>query len=61
MTEQDENEGLGHKAEEYGGKAKEAIGKATGDDELARQGRSDQAKSSLKQAGDKLKQAFSRR
>jgi uncharacterized protein YjbJ (UPF0337 family) len=46
-----------HKAEEVGGKAKEAAGKATGDDELAAQGRGDQAKAGLKQAADKAKDA----
>jgi uncharacterized protein YjbJ (UPF0337 family) len=58
MADEESNEGLDRKAEEYGGKAKESAGKVTGDEDLARQGRNDQAKSSLKQAGDKLKQAL---
>ena len=47
-----------HKAEELKGKAKEAVGDATGDDELEAQGKGDQAKSNIKQAGEKLKDAF---
>ena len=47
-----------NKAEDLGGKAKEAVGKATGDDELAAQGDRDQRKSSLKDAGEKVKDAF---
>jgi uncharacterized protein YjbJ (UPF0337 family) len=58
MADEEKDENLEHKAEEYGGKAKEAVGKVTGDDDLAQQGRNDQAKSSLKQAGEKLKQAL---
>ncbi|MDO5627327.1 MAG: CsbD family protein [Mobilicoccus sp.] len=48
-----------HKAEEFGGKAKETVGKATGDRNLEAQGKGDQTKSNLKQAGDKIKDAFS--
>jgi len=40
------------------GKAKESIGRATDDEELEAAGRSDQAKSSLKQAGEKVKDAI---
>jgi len=40
------------------GKAKEAVGKAIGDESLERQGRNDQAKSDLKKAGEKVKGAF---
>lgn len=57
----DTNPELEHKVEEVGGKAKETLGNATGDENLARQGRNDQTKSSLKQAGDKIKQAFRRK
>ncbi|GAA5116734.1 CsbD family protein [Pseudonocardia adelaidensis] len=49
-----------HKLEELGGKAKEAVGRATDDEELEAQGERDQAKSNLKQAGDKVKDAFRR-
>ena len=47
-----------NKAEELGGKVKEGVGKATDDEALERQGRNDQRKSSLKQAGEKIKDAF---
>jgi uncharacterized protein YjbJ (UPF0337 family) len=47
-----------NKAEELGGKAKEGVGRATDDEELEAQGRADQAKSNLKQAGEKIKDAF---
>jgi uncharacterized protein YjbJ (UPF0337 family) len=45
-------------AEKLGGKGKEAAGEATGDDRLKAEGQSDQAKSDLKQAGEKVKDAF---
>jgi uncharacterized protein YjbJ (UPF0337 family) len=45
-------------AEDLKGKAKEAVGGATDDDELERQGKTDQAKSDLKDAGEKVKDAF---
>jgi uncharacterized protein YjbJ (UPF0337 family) len=44
--------------EDLQGKAKEAVGKATDDDGLERQGKTDQAKSDLKDAGEKVKDAF---
>jgi uncharacterized protein YjbJ (UPF0337 family) len=44
--------------EDLQGKTKEAAGKLTGDDSLERQGKKDQAKSDLKQAGEKVKDAF---
>src|SRR3954469_13644240 len=47
-----------NKAEEVGGKVKEGVGRATGDEELEAQGKGDQVKSNLKQAGEKLKDAF---
>ena len=49
---------IDNKTEDLGGKAKEAVGKATGDDGLERQGKNDQTKSDLKQAGEKVKDAF---
>jgi uncharacterized protein YjbJ (UPF0337 family) len=49
---------LKNKIEDLGGRAKEAIGKATGDDDTKNEGRGDQAKSSLKDAGEKVKDAF---
>jgi uncharacterized protein YjbJ (UPF0337 family) len=47
-----------NKIEDLGGRAKEAIGKVTGDDDTKNEGRADQAKSSLKDAGEKVKDAF---
>jgi uncharacterized protein YjbJ (UPF0337 family) len=40
------------------GKAKEALGRATGDEQTENEGRTDQAKSDLKDAGEKVKDAF---
>jgi uncharacterized protein YjbJ (UPF0337 family) len=45
-------------AEKLGGKGKEAAGKATGDESLQAEGKVDQAKADLKQAGEKVKDAF---
>ncbi|MGE3286399.1 MAG: CsbD family protein [Pseudonocardia sp.] len=47
-----------NKAQDLGGKAKEAVGKATGDRNLEAQGKNDQTKSNLKQAAEKVKDAF---
>lgn len=41
------------------GEAKEAMGKASDDDELEAEGKTDQTKADLKQAGEKVKDAFS--
>jgi uncharacterized protein YjbJ (UPF0337 family) len=49
---------LKNKIEDLGGRAKEAIGNVTGDDDTKNEGRGDQAKSSLKDAGEKVKDAF---
>jgi uncharacterized protein YjbJ (UPF0337 family) len=49
-----------NKAEELKGKAKEGIGRATDDEELEAQGRVDQADADIKQAGEKVKDAFKR-
>ena len=45
-------------AEKLGGKGKEAAGEATGDSSLKAEGKGDQAKADLKQAGEKVKDAF---
>jgi uncharacterized protein YjbJ (UPF0337 family) len=45
-------------AEKLGGKGKEAAGAATGDDRLKAEGKADQSKADLKQAGEKVKDAF---
>ncbi len=47
-----------NKIEDLGGKAKEAVGKVTGDHDTESEGRADQVKSSLKDAGEKVKDAF---
>ncbi|NYG54769.1 CsbD family protein [Nocardioides perillae] len=47
-----------NKLQDLGGKAKEKVGGATGDDELKNQGKADQGKADLKQAGEKVKDAF---
>ena len=47
-----------NKAENLGGKAKEAVGKVTGDKRTRDEGKADQAKSNLKDAGEKVKDAF---
>ncbi|MCW2595967.1 MAG: hypothetical protein QOH52_1536 [Pseudonocardiales bacterium] len=44
--------------EDVEGKAKEALGKATGDKSTENEGRGDQAKSDLKDAGENVKDAF---
>ncbi len=49
---------IDNKVEGLGGKAKEGVGRATGDEDLQAQGEGDQAKSDLKQAGEKIKDAF---
>ena len=61
------NEGVGtvsgtdkakNKIEDLGGKAKETLGRATGDRTTENEGRGDQSKASLKDAGEKVKDAF---
>jgi uncharacterized protein YjbJ (UPF0337 family) len=49
---------IGNAAEKLGGKGKEAAGKATGDESLEAEGKVDQSKSDLTQAGEKVKDAF---
>jgi uncharacterized protein YjbJ (UPF0337 family) len=49
---------IDNKAEELKGKAKEGVGHATDDRELENQGKVDQAKGNLKQAGEKIKDVF---
>jgi uncharacterized protein YjbJ (UPF0337 family) len=49
---------VSNKIEDLGGKAKEAVGNVTGDDSTKNEGKIDQAKSSLKDAGEKVKDAF---
>jgi uncharacterized protein YjbJ (UPF0337 family) len=49
---------LRNQGQDLKGKAKETIGRATDDEELEAAGRADQASSSLKQAGEKVKDAI---
>ena len=49
---------IGNAAEKAGGKGKEAAGNATGDESLKAEGQADQSKGDLKQAGEKVKDAF---
>lgn len=49
---------IGNAADKLGGKGKEAAGNATGDRDLQAEGQGDQAKGDVKQAGEKLKDAF---
>ena len=47
-----------NKIDDLGGKAKEAVGKVTGDKSTENEGKLDQAKSSVKDAAEKVKDAF---
>ena len=47
-----------NKAQRLKGAVKEVVGRATGDAALERQGRQDQRGSHLKDAGEKIKDAF---
>ena len=47
-----------NKGKELKGKAKEAVGQATGNEELEAEGKADQVSGNLKDAGEKVKDAF---
>ncbi|MEU9624561.1 MULTISPECIES: CsbD family protein [unclassified Streptomyces] len=49
---------IAHKAEAVKGGAKKAAGRATGSPRLRTEGRGDQVKGNIKQAGAKIKDAF---
>jgi uncharacterized protein YjbJ (UPF0337 family) len=49
---------LSNSAENLSGKAKEAAGNATGDEDLKAEGQGQQGVADLKQAGEKVKDAF---
>jgi uncharacterized protein YjbJ (UPF0337 family) len=49
---------VSNKIDDIAGKAKEGLGRATGDDETRAEGKLDQAKSSLKDAAEHVKDAF---
>jgi uncharacterized protein YjbJ (UPF0337 family) len=47
-----------NKIDDVAGKAKEGVGRATGDRSTEDEGRADQAKADFKDAGEKVKDAF---
>lgn len=47
-----------NKAEELKGRAKEAVGDATDNEQWQAEGRAERVKGSMKQAGEKVKDAF---
>jgi len=49
-----------NKAQDVKGKVEETVGKAIGDEELERKGKTDQAKSAVKDVGEKVKDAASK-
>ena len=49
---------IDNKSEEVTGKVKEGVGRATDDERLEAEGRADQTSANLKQAGEKVKDAF---
>jgi len=49
---------ISNKVDELAGNCKEAAGRATDNLDLEAEGKGDQAKSNLKQAGEKVKDAF---
>ena len=49
---------IGNAAQKLAGKGKEAAGEASGDESLKAEGRGDQAAADIKQAGEKVKDAF---
>jgi uncharacterized protein YjbJ (UPF0337 family) len=57
-TEMGMDDKLKHSTEKTLGKAKEGLGNATDDRELQAEGKAEQSKSDLKQAGEKVKDAF---
>jgi uncharacterized protein YjbJ (UPF0337 family) len=51
---------VANKTDSFAGKAKEKIGDATDNQSLENEGKKDQSKADLKQAGEKVKDAFKR-
>ncbi len=49
---------IGNAAENASGKVKEGVGRATDNEQLEAEGRTDQGAANLKQAGEKIKDAF---
>ncbi|MEV4479575.1 CsbD family protein [Micromonospora coxensis] len=52
------DEKIGNATENAAGKVKEGVGRATDNERLEAEGRNDQADANLKQAGEKIKDAF---
>lgn len=57
MSEKDK---VKNKGREVRGKSKEVLGEDVGNRSLAREGRGERRKANLKQAGEKIKEAFKR-
>ncbi len=57
-TDMSNEDKISNKIDELAGKGKEAVGRATDNPDLEAEGRAEQAKSNLKQAGEKVKDAF---
>jgi uncharacterized protein YjbJ (UPF0337 family) len=60
-TEEDEmgnDDKIANKTDSLAGKAKEKVGDATDNQSLENEGKKDQSKADLKQAGEKVKDAF---
>ncbi|WP_445167696.1 CsbD family protein [Mycolicibacterium sp. Dal123E01] len=49
---------ISNKVDDISGKAKEGVGHATGDKSTENEGKIDQVKANLKDAGEKVKDAF---
>jgi uncharacterized protein YjbJ (UPF0337 family) len=49
---------ISNAAEDLGGKAKEATGKATGDEQLEAEGKGDQLSAKVKKIGEDVKDVF---
>ena len=47
-----------NKIDEIAGKVKETVGKAVGNESLTAEGKTQQGKANIKQAGEKVKDAF---
>ena len=54
------NNKLSHKAQYWAGRAKETVGRITGNRRTEYEGKRDQMKANMKDAGEKVKDAFRR-
>ena len=54
----DQAKKIDNKTDEVKGKVEQSVGKATDDEDLQRKGQKDETKGNVKQAGQKLKDAF---